>query len=163
MASTSLSGNIEDIVHELILLGINQAVFGAFVNQQTNLLFGIDIVLVGRIVTHQAHHAVGDAIEQPHDRERKTVEPHQRSRREQSVFLGAENSQRLGNELAHHDMQRSDQAEADRHRHREIHTVGHAEKREQRMEQGRNGRFAQPAKGERGKRDAQLAQPTDRR
>ena len=53
--------NIEDIVHELILLGINQAVFGAFVNQQADLLFGIDIVLVGRIVTHQAHHAVGDA------------------------------------------------------------------------------------------------------
>ena len=150
-------GDIEDVVHEFVLLGIDQAVFGAFVDKQTDFLFGIDVVLVGGIVAHQTHHAIGDRIEQPHDRIGEAIEPHQGTGREQRVFLGAENSERFGNELAHHDMQRRDQAEADCHRHGEVDAFGYAEHFEQRVEQGRHGGLAQPAKSERSKRDAELA------
>ena len=101
-----LVAQVEDVVHELVLLGIDQAAFRGLVDEQLDLVARIHVVLVGRIMPEQLHHAVGDAVEQNHNGVRETIEPHERRRRAQRVTLGGEDGERLRNELAHHDVER---------------------------------------------------------
>ena len=152
-----LVAQIEDVVHELVLLGIDEAAFGALVDEQLDLLAGVDVVLVGRIVTGEAHDAVGDAVEQQHDGVRDAVEPDQRGGSAQRPALGGEDGERLGDELADDDVQSRHDEVADRHADGDDRRLGQTEHREQRLEQLGDGRLAQPSQRQRRQRDAQLA------
>ncbi len=151
-----LVAQIEDVVHERVLLGVDQAAFGRFVDEQLDLVAGVHLVLVGRIVAGQAHHRIGDTVEQHHDGIGDLVERHQRAGREQRVAFGGENGERLGNKLAHHHVQRRHDEVPDGDGDHFEQRLGQAQQNEQRADDGRERRLTQPAERERGERDAQL-------
>ena len=124
---------------------------------ELDLFFRIDLVLVGDVVAQKLHHAVGDGVEQPHDGIRDAVEPHERPCREQRIAFGGEDGERLGDELAYHDVQGRDDDEADGHRNGGNGRVRQPQGSKRRMDERGNRRFAQPAQGQRRQRDAQLA------
>lgn len=81
MPSASLSAQVENVVDELVLLRIDEAAFRGLVNEQLDLLAGVHLVLVGRVVAEQAHDSVGDAVEDDHDWVGDAVEHAQGTRR----------------------------------------------------------------------------------
>jgi len=152
-----LVAQVEDVVHVLVLLGIDEAALGALVDEQLDLLVGVHLVLVGDVVAEQLHNPVRDAVEQPHDGVRDAVEPHERRGGEQGVALRGEDGERLRYELAHHDMQRGDDDEADGDGNAVDGRLGQADRQQRTLDELGDGGLAQPAQGERGQRDAQLA------
>ena len=152
-----LVAQIEDVVHELVLLGIDETAFGALVDQQLDLLAGVHVMLIGGVVAGEAHDGIGDAVEQQHDGEGDAVEPDQRRGRAQRPALGGEDGERFGDELADDDVQRRHDEVADRHADGDDGRLGQAEHREQGLEQLGDGGLAQPAQRQRRQRDAQLA------
>ena len=150
-------GDVENIVHELVLLGRDKAAFGGLVDEQLDFVVGVHLVLVGGVVARNAHHRISDAIEQHHNGIGDLIERHKRTRGEQCITLGGENRERLRNELARHHMQRGHDEVANGHRHHGNHSFGQAEQHEQRSNESRKRRLAQPTQGKRCKRNAQLA------
>ncbi len=152
-----LLAQIKHVVHKLVLLFGDQTALGGFVHQDLDLVAGVHLVLVGRIVPQQAHHSVRDGVEQPHDGIRDAVEPHERRGRGQGVPLGGEDGQRLRDQLACHHMQRGHDEITDGYRTDSDDRLGRTEQLEQRADQRSEDRFAQPAQGQRCQRDTQLA------
>ena len=104
----------------------------------------------------QAHHTVGDAVEQDHDGVGDLVERHKRASREQRIALGGEDGERLGNQLAHHHVQRGHDEVADGHGHHADQGLGQVQHLEQRTDKSGERGLAQPAQSQRRQRDAQL-------
>ena len=75
------------------MLGVDQAAFRGLVDEQLDFVARVHLVLVGRVVTGQSHHAVRDAVEQNHDGIGNLIERHQRAGREQRIAFGGENGE----------------------------------------------------------------------
>ena len=114
-------------------------------------------MLVGRIVPGQTHDTVGNAVEQQHNRVGDAVEPQKRGRRHECVALRREDGERFGDELAYDHVQRCHEEIPDCDRNYRDDGIGQAEQNEQRADERRNRRFAQPAESKRSKRNSKLA------
>ena len=144
-----LVAQVEDVVHELVLLGIDQAAFRGLVDEQLDLVARVHLALVGRVMAGQAHHTVGDAVEQDHDGVGDLVERHKRASREQRIALGGEDGERLGDQLAHHHVQRGHDEIADGHGHHADQGLGQVQHLEQRTDKSGERGLAQPAQSQR--------------
>ena len=96
-------------------------------------------------------------VEQPVQRIEEHEGDVQRIGDPQRHRLGLADRQGLRHLLADHDVQRREDQEADQERGEMQRRLGHAERREHRLEQCRHGRLADPAEAERGHGDAELA------
>ena len=148
---------IEDVVDELVLLRIDEAAFRGLVNEQLDLLAGVHLVLVGRVVAEQAHDSVGDAVEDDHDWVGDAVEHAQGTGGVQGVLLGGEDGEGLRDELADHYVQGGHDEEAHGHADGVHRRLGEAPGQKRCFQNGGDGRLAQPADGQRCQRDAELA------
>ena len=144
-----LVAQVEDVVHELVLLGVDETAFRGLVDEQLDLVARVHLALVGRVMAGQAHHAVGDAVEQDHDGVSDLVERHKRTSREQRIALGGEDGERLGDQLAHHHVQRGHDEIADGHGHHANQGLGQVQHLEQRTDKSRERGLAQPAQSQR--------------
>ena len=54
-ALSVLVAQVENVVDELVLLRIDEAAFRGLVNKQLDLLAGVHLVLIGRVMAEQAH------------------------------------------------------------------------------------------------------------
>ena len=106
----------------------------------------------------EAQDGVGAGVEQEDRRVHRPVEQVQRHRRPQRQQLRLADGPGLGRQLADHDVQVGNQEERDREGGAvDDHRVGDTEGGEQRLDQVREGRLADPAQAQRGQGDAQLA------
>ena len=151
-----LVAQVEDVVNELVLLGVDETAFRGLVDEQLDLVARVHLALVGRVMAGQAHHTVGDAVEQDHDGVGDLVERHKRASREQRIALGGEDGERLGDQLAHHHVQRGHDEIADGHGHHADQGLGQVQHLEQRADESGERGLAQPAQCQRRQRDAQL-------
>ena len=149
--------DVENVIHELVLLRRDKAAFSGLVDEQLDFVVGVHLMLVSRIVARNAHHRIGDAVEQHHNGIGDLIERHERACGEQCIALGGENRERLGNELTRHHMQRGHDEVANGHRHHGNRSFGQAEQHEQRSNEGRKRRLTQPTQSKRCKSNAQLA------
>lgn len=92
-ALSVLVAQVENVVDELVLLRIDEAAFRGLVNKQLDLLAGVHLVLIGRVMAEQAHDPVGDAVEDDHDRVGDAVEHAQGAGGVQGVLLGGEDGE----------------------------------------------------------------------
>ena len=152
-----LIADVEDVVHVLVLRRVDQAAFGALVDEPHDLLVGVHIAVIGRIVAGQPHGPDSQRIEDPHDRIRDAVEPHEHGPCAQRPSFGRVNRERLGNLLAHHHVQGGHEDVPDGNRNGRDCGVGHPQRFEQGPDQRREGGLAKEAECQRGQRDAELA------
>ena len=152
-----LVADVEDVVHDLVGLGVDQTAFGGLVNEQLDFLVGVNLMLVLGIVTGQAHNGAGQVVEQPHDGERDAVEHMKDGRRVQRVRLGRVNGERLGDKLAHNHVKRGHDDVTNGDGDGGDGRIGNANGGQHRANEIRERGLAQPTQGKRSQSNAQLA------
>ncbi|CDN43896.1 hypothetical protein BN871_DT_00100 [Paenibacillus sp. P22] len=152
-------GEIENVVDELHFVGIDDSALGALVDEQADLLLGMGrLMLAGRSDAEQLQQAVGRSVQHDDRRLEHLVEEHERSGQPEGYALRLLDGQRLGSELAEHDMQEGDDQEPDDQGHRRNDRFARdSELEQQRLhDHMRYGRLADPAQSKRSQRNAEL-------
>ena len=149
--------DVEDVVDVFVLVRFDEAAFGALIDEQLDLLIGVDLVLLLGVVPRKPDCATRQRVEHPHDRVRDAVEHHEHAAGAQRPTLGREDGERLGNLLAHDHVQRRHEDVADGDGDRRDSRLGEPERSERRPYERRKRGLSQPAESKRCKRDAQLA------
>jgi hypothetical protein len=148
-------GGAEHALEELALLALFLADRG--LDHEAQLLEGelAFRVIRGRHPQHRQHD-LGADVEDDEGRVDRVVEDLEDARREAGHVLGALDGERLGDELAHHDVEARDHAEADAARDGLDEVLGDVQEFEQRAEDPRERGLSQPAEAQRREGDAQL-------
>ena len=126
--------------------------------QETKLLLRVrDLVLTDRPDADQAENAVGGVVEQPDRGKHRPVEDVERRRRPQRRAARQPDRDRLRHQLAEDDVEHADGGERGGERDRVEQGGRHAgDTGDERLDQPGEGRFADPAEGDRGEGDAEL-------
>ena len=152
-----LVANVENVVHDLVGLGVDQTAFGGLVNEQLDLLVGVNLVLVLGVVAGQAHDGAGQVVEQPHDGERDAIEHMKDGRRVQCVRLGRVNGERLGDKLARNHVKRGHDDVTDGDGNGGDGRLRDSDGSQHWANEIGERRLAQPTQGKRSQSNAQLA------
>jgi hypothetical protein len=147
----------EDVLGQLALPLVDQALLSALAHERAQLVLGVRVVahLAGRGDAERTQEEVPHAVEEVDDRLGAQVEEPHRRRHHQRGPLYHGDGQALGGQLADHDVQERDDQERDDHRHRqpEDGQLRPEDALEQRGERG----LAEHAQAEAGHSDPELA------
>ena len=147
----------EHIVDVLGLAAFDLAVLGRFLHQPFDLGIGQDFMLRGFLHAEQPQDRARRAVEQPVQRIEHQVGEVKRIGDPLRDRHRLPDRECLRHLLADHDVQRREHQEAGQERGEVQRGIRHSERDQNRPEQSRNGRFADPAEAERGHGDAELA------
>ena len=150
-------GEIKDVVDEVGLGIVDEALLVAFLHEQADFFLGVRLfALTGRLETHASGDPVRDVVQQPDERVHDALENEHRQRDGQDDMLDVLDRHRLRRKLAEHDVAARDDGESERERNRVPDSVIEACHPRERQDQRRDERLADPAETERSERDAEL-------
>ena len=150
----------EHVLGELALLGVDEALAQALLEQQAQLVLGVRRVadLARRRDLERPQNEVAHPVEEVDDRLGDAVEDAHERRHGEGDADRARDREALGRELAEHHVQERDDAEGEgeRKRRRDLFDPA-AERLGDRLEQVLEGRLGESAEADAGDRDAELA------
>ena len=151
-------GEVKDVVDEFQFRLINEALAMTLLHEDADLLFRMRHILLLRHdgEAHAFLRPVRDVIQQPDERIHDALEDEERQGDRERDTLDLANRNVLRNQLAAHDVQRGDEKERNGEGDGFNRTLGHAEPRKCRMQQGSDDRFAEPAQAQGNDGDAKL-------
>ena len=147
----------EDILDVFGLAHLHLAVLGRFLDQPLDLDVGEDFLLRAFLDAQHPQDRARGGVEQPVQRIEQQKRDVERIRDPLRHRHRLPDRQRLRHLLADHDMQRGEHQEADQERREVQCRFRHSERDQNRVQQRRNRRLADPAEAERGHGDAELA------